>query len=364
MISRDDLLHVVGHGDAIVAHVEVQCFLLHDLDLLLEIFRIVRADLRAVAVFQRRDDAAAIRVVLGVRGRNEENVERQTHAVSADLDVALFEHVEQADLNPLGEVRQFVDGEDAPVDARQQSVVDRQFVGQIASFGDFDRIHLADQIGDRDVGRCEFFAVAFVAMHPADRCRVAFRSDELFAGRGNRLERIFRYLDAVEHRRPFVEQRDERAQNPRLGLAAFAEQDQILARQQRVLQLRQHGVVVADDARKQRFALAQFFDQVFAQFGLDRQHLIAGSLQFSKSRGSLGQRGSLMRRGGASIYTELARSRDATVAQRDAGPQNVCVFVSTPSNRRPTVSSVLGATMMCCVATCTSRKRRCKSDVS
>ena len=69
-----------------------------------------------------------------------------------------------------------------------------------------------------------------------------------------------------------------------------------------------------------------------------------------------------MRRGGASIYTDVARSRDATRGR--CAPQNVCVFVSTPSSRRPTVSSVLGATMMCWVATCTSRNRRCNALVS
>ena len=257
----------------------------------------MRADLRAVAVLQRRDDAATIRVVLGVRRRDEENVERQPHAMTADLDVALFEHVQQADLDPLGEVGQFVDGEDAAVDARQQAVVDRQFVGQVAPLGDLDRIHLADQVGNRDVGRRELFAVAFVAVHPADRRRVAFGGNELFAWRRNRRKRILGNFDAVEHRRPLVEQRHQRTEDPRLRLPAFAEQDQILTGEQRVLQLRQHRVVVADDARKQRFAGTQLFDQVFSQFGLDRQHAVAGRLQFPKGRGSFCQREFLIRRG-------------------------------------------------------------------
>ena len=38
---------------------------------------IVRADLRAEPVLQRRDDPAAVGVVLGVRGRHEHDVEGQ-----------------------------------------------------------------------------------------------------------------------------------------------------------------------------------------------------------------------------------------------------------------------------------------------
>jgi hypothetical protein len=45
-------------------------------DLDREILRVVRADLRAEAVLERRDDAATVRVVLGVRGRDDEEVER------------------------------------------------------------------------------------------------------------------------------------------------------------------------------------------------------------------------------------------------------------------------------------------------
>ena len=78
-----------------------------------DVERVVRADLGAEAVLQRRDDAAAVRVVLGVGRRDQHHVERQADLVAADLDVALLEHVEQADLDALGEVGQLVDGEDA-----------------------------------------------------------------------------------------------------------------------------------------------------------------------------------------------------------------------------------------------------------
>ena len=50
-----------------------------------------------------------------------------------------------------------------------------------------------------------------------------------------------------------VEQRGERAQDAALGLAAQAEQDEVLLRQDGVHDLRNDGVFVADDAGKERF---------------------------------------------------------------------------------------------------------------
>ena len=79
---------------------------------------VVRADLGAEPVLQRGDDPAAVGVVLGVGAGDEQHVERQPQRVAADLDVALLQHVEQRDLDPLGEVGQLVDAEDAAVGAR------------------------------------------------------------------------------------------------------------------------------------------------------------------------------------------------------------------------------------------------------
>ena len=53
-------------------------------------------------------------------------------------------------------VGELVQDEDAAVRSREHSVVDRQLVGEVSALGDLDRIHLADQVGDRDVGRGEF----------------------------------------------------------------------------------------------------------------------------------------------------------------------------------------------------------------
>ena len=82
--------------------------------------RVVRPDLRAEAVLERRDDAAAAGVVLRVGAGDDEQVERQAQRVAAHLDVALLEDVEQADLDALGEVGQLVEREDAAIGARDR----------------------------------------------------------------------------------------------------------------------------------------------------------------------------------------------------------------------------------------------------
>ena len=95
--------------------------------------------------------------------------------IAADLDVALFEHVEQADLDLGREVGQLVDAEDAAVGARDQAEVHGQLAREIAALGVLDHVDLADQVGDRDVGRGQLLVIALLAADPGDRRLVALR---------------------------------------------------------------------------------------------------------------------------------------------------------------------------------------------
>ena len=88
--------------------------------------RIMRANLAADAVFQRRDDLAARRVVLGIGGEHQQDVERKPDGIAFDLNIAFLHDVEQADLNLAGKIGKFVDGEDAAIRSRQQTVMDGQ----------------------------------------------------------------------------------------------------------------------------------------------------------------------------------------------------------------------------------------------
>src|SRR5207302_4374010 len=100
----------------------------------------------------RRDDAPAVGVVLGVGAGDHVDIYRQAQLEPADLHIALFDEVQQADLDPFGEVGQFVDREDAAIRARDEPIVDGQFIGEVLAYGDADRVDLTDQVGDRSVG--------------------------------------------------------------------------------------------------------------------------------------------------------------------------------------------------------------------
>ena len=108
----------------------------------------MRAHLGAEAVLERRDDPAAVGVVLRVGAGHHEQVERQPQLVAAHLDVPLLQHVEQRDLDALGQVGQLVHREDAAVGAGHEAVVHRFRVAQRPALGHLDRVDVADQVAD------------------------------------------------------------------------------------------------------------------------------------------------------------------------------------------------------------------------
>ena len=208
----------------------------------------------AEAVLQRGDDAAPVRVVLGVGRGDQHHVEGQADLVAPDLDVALLEHVEQADLDALGQVGQLVDGEDAAVGAGHQAVVQGQLVGEVAALGHLDGVDLADEVGDGGVGGGQLLAEAVVAVHPLDRGVLAVLGDQVAGVPGHRVVGVVVDLGAGDDRHPLVEQVGERADHAGLGLTPLAQEDHVVAGQQGVLELREDRVLVAEDAVDQRLA--------------------------------------------------------------------------------------------------------------
>ncbi len=260
--------------------------------------RVVGADLGPEPVLQRGDDPAAVGVVLRVGAGDEQQVQRQPQLVAADLDVALLQHVEQGDLDALGEVGQLVDGEDAAVGARDEPEVDRLGVPEGAALGDLDGVDVTDEVTDGGVGRGELLPVAQRPVQPADGQVVAL-GDDATPGRGRqRGVGVLVELGALDDGGPLVEQADEGAQQTRLALAAFAEQDDVVAGQQGALELGGDGVLVADDTGEAVLAGAQALDEVGPQLLLDGAVLVAGGAQRPERAGEVGgwlqgERGSL-----------------------------------------------------------------------
>ncbi len=121
--------------------------------------------------------------------------------IAFDLDVAFLHDVEQADLNFPGEVRQFIDGEEAAVSAGQQSVMHGHFAGEIMPAARrFDGIDVANQVSDGHVRRGQLFHVAIFGREISDGRIVAFARDQLAAALADRIVRIVVDLAAGDER--------------------------------------------------------------------------------------------------------------------------------------------------------------------
>ncbi len=226
----------------------------------------------------------AVGVVLRVGGGDQEHVEGQAHLVAADLHVAFLEHVQEPHLDAFGEVGQFVDGEDAAIDPRHETEVDGQFIVEIAALGHLDRVDLADQVRNRDVGGGELFGVAFGTRQPGDGGVVAGFLDDGAAFRRDRIEGVFRYFGTLDDGYLVVEQVGEAAHHAGLRLAAFAQHHDVLTAEYGVGDLRDHRLVVADDSREEGIPAPQLGDEIAAHLGLDAEYFVAGALEFAQCR--------------------------------------------------------------------------------
>src|SRR5260370_121142 len=87
-------------------------------------------------------------------------------AETPDSDVALLEHVQERDLDPLGQVRKLVQAENAPVGPRHQAEVNGLGVAERPPLGDLHRVDVADQVTYAGVRGSQLLAVPVTAMPP------------------------------------------------------------------------------------------------------------------------------------------------------------------------------------------------------
>ncbi len=187
-------------------------------------------NLAADAVLERRDDLAAGGVILRVGGEGQHQIEREAHGISFDLHVAFLHDVEQAHLNLPGQVGQFIDGEDAAIGARQEAVVHGELAREIvAAARRFDRVDVADHVGDGDIGSGQLLDVAGLGGKVGDVRAVALLGDQIAAAPADGLIWIVMDLTPGDVRSGFVEQPREHANEAGLGLAAESQQDEIMA---------------------------------------------------------------------------------------------------------------------------------------
>ena len=192
----------------------------------------------------------------------------------------------KSDLDSFRQVGQLVDAEDSAIRARKQSVVNGQLIREVAALGDLDRVDLADQVGDRDVWRRELLAISPVAADPRDRHRVSILGDEVETAPADRVVGVIVDLAPGDDRYELVEQADQGPHDPTLGLAALAQHDDVVSRDDGVRQLRQHRFVVADDSREQRLARLEAREKIAPHLLLDRLALVSGGTKLRDGLGS------------------------------------------------------------------------------
>src|SRR5207253_1843728 len=117
--------------------------------------------------------------------------------------------------------------------------------------------------------RREFFNVPVFRSEPRDRSCILFARDQLPAAAADWRIRVVVDLASRNIGRLRVKQPGERAQDAALGLPPQSEQDEIVARQDRVYDLRHNGIVVTHDSRKYWTSLAQARHQVLAHLVFD-----------------------------------------------------------------------------------------------
>ncbi len=154
--------------------------------------------------------------------------------------------------------------------------MDRHLVGEVAAFSDLDRVDLSDQVSNGDVRGRELLAVALIAVDPRDLDLVAVLGDEIQTSTADGSERVVVDLAARDRGNLRIEEVDERAHDAALRLSSLTEHDHVVAGDDRIRQLRQHRLVIADDAGEERLSGAQSRQQVAAHLLLDVFAYMAG----------------------------------------------------------------------------------------
>ena len=202
--------------------------------------------------------------------------------MAADLDVALLHQVEKPHLDTLGQVRQLVDAEDAAVGARDEAEVDGQLVREVPALGHLDGVDLADEVGDRDVGRRQLLGVPLVPRQPVDLEVVTLLGEPRPATEADGVEGVVVDLAAAHHRRLLVEEGHQAADDARLGLSALAQEDDVLPGEYGVLHLGNDRVLIPHDAGEQGAPLAHAGHQVPADLLPDGQRPVAGLAELAE----------------------------------------------------------------------------------
>src|SRR2546427_13096116 len=98
-------------------------------------------------------------------------------------------------------------------------------IGQVSSFRDLDRVDLADDIRNRDIGRRQLLSVPLLPVNPLNRQLISLFSESPLARAADVRERILADLTTLTSRDALVEQGLQTSNDAGFSLAAVAHEN-------------------------------------------------------------------------------------------------------------------------------------------
>jgi hypothetical protein len=121
-----------------------------------------------------------------------------------------------------------------------------------------------------------------LAANPRDFDLVAMLLFQAPALLANRVRRIVIDLASLNRWHEFVEQQRQRSDDAGLSLTALAEKHHVVAGEDAVLDFRQYGFIVTDNARHDALLGAQAPEEIVTHLDSDRLYFVAGVLEFAE----------------------------------------------------------------------------------
>ena len=148
-----------------------------------------------------------------------------------------------------------------------------------------DRIDVTDEVADAGVRGGELLAVPLAGVPPGDGQVITELAGEPAAPRAGGRVGVVVDLAARDGRGPLVEQPGQRADQPRLTLAAFPEQDDVVPGDQRALEVRQDGLAEPDDAGERILPGPHHGEQVLPDLFLNAAVFVPAGAQLTEGGG-------------------------------------------------------------------------------
>src|SRR5438876_396920 len=122
----------------------------------------------------------------------------------------------------------------------------------MATLSCLDGIDVADHVRYCYIGSCKLLHIAINSAAVFDWCLFSEFQNQVAATAADRVERIVVDLATRDHWHGFIQQRCQLAKNAALGLASQTEKDHVVARKNRIDNLRHYRIFISDNSGENR----------------------------------------------------------------------------------------------------------------